>query len=521
MSAELQPEPPAVDPQPEPPAVAADPTDFLIGRLRQIREQEGAVPVAMVEMLASARAHPVSIRQAYRWINKGTARRRQRTTRRLTEELKELYFMLNGSPTRVLAFCRQHGLDCPPRETLRRWISEELTAAERAYARSGEHARRANTVHLKLDDDVSHRNAVWEADHKELGILVIPPRNNGKPIVPWLTTFMDRSTRAVAGVAITLRPTTADVIAAFRSGLRHDPGGISPVYGVPDEVRWDNGLEFIARDMTQVVAQVGCLPRPLRAYSPHLKGRIERWHRTLDDEFLATLPFWQGGPRAANGKLYGPTDGHLTFKLFTERLLEWIEHYNFRRPHSELGGRTPAQAFEEDPAQIREIPDDQLRWMTLPSKECKVGQYGIHHAGHKYVAPEVIALRGETVEIRYMPHDDRSVDVYRDGAFVCTAEISGRLSADDQARFMAERQRQQHEISRMRRRASRRARVRMTAVTEGGQEPEIVTVIDEDQARAEGLMSRSPDEPRGPAARPTALNQPWRPPGKDPDGEDA
>jgi len=489
--------------------VASDPVEFLIRRVSRIRDEEGSVPMAMVELLA--KAGNVDLRTAYRWTARGTRQRETRALTPLSDELRTLYFELNGSIARVLRHCAANGIDCPPRETLRRRINRELTAAERAYAKGGEHARRAKTVYLQKEQ--THRNAVWEADHKELGVLVMPPRGNAKPAAPWITSFMETKHRVIAGVAITMQPTAGDVVAAFRSGVLNDPGSISPIYGVPDEVHWDNGLEFLAHPITEVAVTMGALPRALAAYSPHLKGRVERWHRTLDEEFLATLPFWQGGPRAANNRLYGPKDCYLSYKLFCARLLEWIEYYNFKRPHSALGGLTPAQSWQADPATVREISADELRWMALPSKQCKVGQSGIHHAGHKYVSPEVIALRDELVEIRYMPHDERSVDVYKDGAFVCTAKVAGEMSAEDQQRFLAERGRQHRAAVTARRAASRRARVRYASITGSGDSAEQVTVFDRDQAEAAGGVGRDREEaPKALAAAPQGLNQPWAPP---------
>jgi putative transposase len=490
--------------------VPADNIEFLIQRIRKIRDDEGVAPADMMRFLADAAG--VSLRTAYRWVERGTRQPTARLHAELTPELRSIYFQVNGSVHGVLRYCRENGIPCPRRSTLQTIVNRDMSAADRGYAKNGEHARRANTMYLKKE--YGHRNAVWETDHTELGVYVIPPWGNGKPVKPWLTTFMDAKTRAIPGASISLRPTAGDVIASFRSAVMNDTESISPVFGVPDELHWDNGREFLSNAMTQVAAGMGVYTRALPAYAPHLKGKIERWHWTLQQEFLSTLPYYDRGPRAANGELYGSEGARLSYAHFCELLLNWIRSYNFERAHSALDGLTPAETWLADPAMVREVPTNELRWMALPSKLCKVGKAGIHHARHKYVSAELIALRGEEVEIRYMPHDERSIEVYRNGKFICTAYVSEALSAEEEQRFIAERQRQQRTATAERRKASRRARVRFASVTSAADDPsQQVTVIDRQQAAAVG---DNPDtrtrQARVRSAAPAGLNEPWTPP---------
>lgn len=487
------------------PPIPAEPVEFLVQRLRRIRDDEGVVSAQMVEMVAATAG--VSTRQVHRWVAQGTRQRKPRAKTALTPELKTLYFEMNGSIRRVIRQAAADGVACPPRSTLQVLFNRELSAAQRAYAKHGEHGRRKMGVYLR--NEVGHRNAVWETDHKELGVYVIPPRGH-KEVKPWLTSFMDAKHRLIVGVAISMSPTAADVIAAFRSAVRKDPEGISPAYGAPDEVHWDNGREFLSDAMTEVVLNLGCLPRALPAYAPHMKGKIERWHRTLDTELLAGLPHFSQGPRAANNKLYGSAESMYSYDLLCQTVLAWVTDYNYKRPHSALGGLTPAASWEADPAMIREISDRDLRWMSLPSVERTILQDGIHFANHTYIAPEIMDLRGEVVVIRYTPHDHRSVDVYRDRAFLCTATISNALTAEEQKQVLAKRRRDHHEANRFRKKASHQAKVRLASVTAASDpSDEQVTVIDRRQAAASGLSTSNLVPLK--AAKPTGLNQPWTP----------
>src|SRR4051812_10532686 len=58
--------------------------------------------------------------------------------------------------------------------SLYRAFERELTPAFVAGVTGGERARRAKLVHLRRP--ATFRNQVWEGDHKNLPILVLPPR---------------------------------------------------------------------------------------------------------------------------------------------------------------------------------------------------------------------------------------------------------------------------------------------------------------------------------------------------------
>ena len=90
-------------------------------------------------------------------------------------------------------------------------------------------------------------------------------------------------------------------------------------------VQTDNGAEFQSafhwhletRDIRHVY---------IRPRTPHLNGKVERSHRVDDHEFYQLLD--QDGIRE-------------DIPLFNEKLREWEDYHNYRRPHVALGGQTP------------------------------------------------------------------------------------------------------------------------------------------------------------------------------------
>ena len=97
-------------------------------------------------------------------------------------------------------------------------------------------------------------------------------------------------------------------------------------YGKPEIFNTDQGSQFTSLDFTGVLKDAGV------AISMDGRGRC------MDNIFIERL--WRSLKYEAV-YLHELTDG---FKA--ERVIsEWIEFYNGDRPHSALGGRTPAEAY--------------------------------------------------------------------------------------------------------------------------------------------------------------------------------
>ena len=89
-------------------------------------------------------------------------------------------------------------------------------------------------------------------------------------------------------------------------------------------IQTDNGSEFQAAFHWHV-QDLGIEHVYIRPRTPRLNGKVERSHRIDAEEFYRLL------------------DGVVVddAKLFTTKLQEWEDYYNFERPHGALGGQTP------------------------------------------------------------------------------------------------------------------------------------------------------------------------------------
>jgi hypothetical protein len=108
------------------------------------------------------------------------------------------------------------------------------------------------------------------------------------------------------------------------------------LYGIPDELLTDNGKVFTGRFGKPRPAEVlferirrknGIKQLLTKPYSPTTTGKVERWHQSLQTEFLT-----DAGPFATIEDAQAAVDA-------------WRHEYNHDRPHQSLGMATPASRF--------------------------------------------------------------------------------------------------------------------------------------------------------------------------------
>lgn len=237
--------------------------------------------------MAVARELGVGERTVWRWVDAADAptESSRRASFEVTEgDIRDLAYW-HGN---IAALHRARGGE-PSIRTRRRASARALSPGRAAGLKEGERAPRAFDTFLTRM--ATHRNACWEADHCQLAIDVV--LNDGQTIKPWLTSFLDRYSRAVCGWAISGHPSQESVLAALRAAILTEPPQ-GPVGGVPASLRWDRGKEFLASGVGSAARALGIDARPLPAYSPHLKGAIERFHETI--EFLLLRRVGSGPP---------------------------------------------------------------------------------------------------------------------------------------------------------------------------------------------------------------------------------
>ena len=95
-------------------------------------------------------------------------------------------------------------------------------------------------------------------------------------------------------------------------------------------VQTDNGAEFQSAFHWDVL-DCGVQHVYIKPATPRLNGKVERSHRIDADEFYRLL----------DGVVLDDA------RLFTTKLQEWEDFYNFDRPHGGLGGQTPYERLRQ------------------------------------------------------------------------------------------------------------------------------------------------------------------------------
>lgn len=413
----------------------------------RLQHQRAAGASITADVRRTARDLSIGERTLWRWLDaEGAPGPRQPRGDRyeLTEEDRNAYVEQRGNVTAVYRVLHAESADGPSLRRLQTAF-RELTPAERAAAVDGSAGRRRHEVFLRWESN--RRNALWEADHVELPVWVLAPRAQ-RARKPWATLFLDAYSRLIMGWALSLHPHAGVVLAALRAGIVVDEDR-GPFGGLPEALRPDNGLEFMATALRRCTAALGIELEPTPAYMPHRKGKVERVNRTLDQEFLSGLPFYVDGPRGADGRLLGPDAEPMSLELFTDRFATWVHEYNTTREHSALG-ENPLARWQRDATPLHEVPARELHWMLLADAERTINKDGIHFGGVRFLAAELNGRVGQRVQVRYSPHDLRQIEVFLADEWLVTAYPQETLTAEQRAAVLDRRRADAAELARRR-----------------------------------------------------------------------
>lgn len=279
--------------------------------------------------------------------------------------------------------------------------------------------------------DADAPNAMWQADHTMLDILVI---EDGKPVRPWLSVVMDDHSRAIAGFFLTTAaPSAVNTALTLRKAIWRKDDPDWPVCGIPEQLYVDNGSDFVSANIEQACIALKIRLIHSRPGRPRGRGKIERFFRTVNDMFLPDIP-----GHLINGKpLSEPAINLAELAVRFERFLHDVYH---RRPHGTTGeepiSRWRSGGFLPTLPESSEALDMLLLRVPKPRK---VGRDGIRFLGQRYVEPTLAAFVGEQVDVLYDPRDLAEVRVYHDGAFVCRALCPEHIEAPSLAAIQSAR----------------------------------------------------------------------------------
>ena len=174
----------------------------------------------------------------------------------------------------------------------------------------------------------AHANELWQADTLYGPHVTI----NGVPVQTRLIAFIDDASRVCCHGQFFAAENVDTLIEALRA--------VFYKRGVPHALYVDNGSIYSSKEIIQICARVGCLLHHTPVRDGAAKGKVERFFRTVRDQFLAR-ELDLGSLDALN-------------RQFTH----WVEeHYN-AQVHSILG-MSPLDRFALDRKSLRFLPPNE------------------------------------------------------------------------------------------------------------------------------------------------------------------
>jgi putative transposase len=211
----------------------------------------------------------------------------------------------------------------------------------------------------------------------------------------YLFAFIDDNSRAIVGHRWGFAEDTVRLAAALRPALA--------ARGVPEYIYVDNGSAFVDSWLLRACAKLGIKLVHSAPGRPQGRGKIERFFRSVNSEFVVEIAAADGAPGRAVADL-----AELN-RLFTA----WVETVYHRRTHSETGQAPLARWLAGGPFPVPAPADlaEAFRWSQHRTVS-KTALVSLH--GNRYQVDPLLV--GRRVELVFDPFDLTSLTVRVEGA---------------------------------------------------------------------------------------------------------
>jgi transposase InsO family protein len=336
-------------------------------------------------------------------ITESPARADKGTIRKVAPEhlataIEKVLPHFHGAPRNITAVyreCVRRGLILPERcasNTFRRIVKkfELLTPL-------CDHSPKARLAFAK-----AHANDLWQADTLHGPHLRDGPR--ATPVKTYLICFIDDASRVVTHGAFYGADDTHTLLDCFQTALAKR--------GVPKAVYADNGSNYGSKEFATICARIGTVLIHAPVRDGAAKGKIERFFRTVRDEFLTH-----------------EISRIRTLRKLNEEFTKWLELTYHDRVHTTLGMK-PIDRLGLDLPRIRRLADNPYSaelFMLEDTREVRADNT-FSFNNMRYEPPR--DLRRKTITIRYQRHTGFAPVVYQDGERLGDATLLDRVAND-------------------------------------------------------------------------------------------
>jgi len=212
----------------------------------------------------------------------------------------------------------RHGLLDLARETVRRILQRQ------GHEPQAERFKRKNPPKKVRFFERANPNDLWQTD-----IMTFMLKSQYRV---YLIGFMDDHSRFMVGWGLYRFQTAANVMEVFRAAVEK--------HGTPKELLSDNGRQYYTwrgkSAFTTMLTKMGIRHIRSRPYHPQTLGKIESFWRNIIQECLEQTPL-------------------PTFEEAQSKIGEFIEYYNFKRPHQGIKNLTPSDRYFHVAGQVQQM----------------------------------------------------------------------------------------------------------------------------------------------------------------------
>ena len=233
-----------------------------------------------------------------------------------------------------------------------------------------------------------HINEVWCGDSSVGPSL---KAGDGKKHRVYIIALIDDASRFITGAGVFWGGNFVNLMSVMKSAVAK--------HGCPRVWNFDNGSAYKNKQMELLAARIGTTLNYCRPYTPTAKAKIERWFRTLKDQWMASLDI---------------NEFHSLEEL-KGSLSAYVARYN-QTPHSSLKGKSPQDRFFSEPEYIRRLTDDGMGRSFLLEAERRVSADCVIAIDRvEYEVDQRFAR--QRIRLRYSPDLSEIFVVEADGTF--------------------------------------------------------------------------------------------------------
>lgn len=234
-----------------------------------------------------------------------------------------------------------------------------------------------------------HINEVWCGDSSAGPYL---KTQDGKKRRVYVIALIDDASRFITGIDVFFHDNFVNLMSVIKSAVAK--------YGRPKTFNFDNGSSYKNKQMELLAARIGSALNYCKPYTPTAKAKIERWFRTMKDQWLASLDI----------------SGFKTLDELRGNLLAYVHNYN-QTAHSSLKGKSPQERFFSEPECIRRLTEREISDFFLLEIERRVSADSVIVI--EQVEYEVdCRFAKQRITLRYSPDMEEVFIVEADGTLI-------------------------------------------------------------------------------------------------------